>query len=314
MRAAHAEGARGRAQNALTNLGLKPLCCALRVLGALEAPAPDYVAKHAAALVKLLVRLAKEHAQGNPSLILAPQPAQPGQPLRCAPPPSAAVPSSGACALRAPADSRLAHALRLRVRRAPRPPGGPRPTARAPRRRPQDEGGEPEYGTMVWAMCAALKLAAPRVLFTELVKKQFLQARPRPGRPEFTNLLAPACGLLARRAAGRATWGRRPCAQTLVMVITGGPARHVHGAIVLRILAILRDWLLAPPPGGSLTLKEAVLFLQRLAHMLAMGVLRGQTAAAFERVFLQLLLTLCTPSAHPPSPALRAAHGRANAP
>ncbi len=83
------------------------------------------------------------------------------------------------------------------------------------------------------------------------------------------------------------------------MVITGGPARHVHGAIVLRILAILRDWLLAPPPGGSLTLKEAVLFLQRLAHMLAMGVLRGQTAAAFERVFLQLLLTLCTPSAHP---------------
>jgi len=203
MRAAHAEGARGRAQNALTNLGLKPLCCALRVLGALEAPAPDYVAKHAAALVKLLVRLAKEHAQGNPSLILAPQPAQPGQPLRCAPPPSAAVPSSGACALRAPADSRLAHALRLRVRRAPRPPGGPRPTARAPRRRPQDEGGEPEYGTMVWAMCAALKLAAPRVLFTELVKKQFLQARPRPGRPEFTNLLAPACGLLARRAHGR---------------------------------------------------------------------------------------------------------------
>jgi len=108
------------------------------------------------------------------------------------------------------------------------------------------------------------------------------------------------------------------------MVITGGPARHVHGAIVLRILAILRDWLLAPPPGGSLTLKEAVLFLQRLAHMLAMGVLRGQTAAAFERVFLQLLLTLCTPSAHPQARAMipagmrnltqRAAHGRANAP
>ena len=28
---------------------------------------------------------------------------------------------------------------------------------------------------MVWAMCAALKLAAPRVLFTEVIKKQFLQ-------------------------------------------------------------------------------------------------------------------------------------------
>lgn len=83
------------------------------------------------------------------------------------------------------------------------------------------------------------------------------------------------------------------------MVITGGPARHVHGAIVLRILAILRDWLLAPPAGGSLTLKEAVLFLQRLAHMLAMGMLRGQTAAAFERIFLQLLLTLCSPSGQP---------------
>ena len=88
-------------------------------------------------------------------------------------------------------------------------------------------------------------------------------------------------------------------AQTLVMVITGGPARHVHGAIVLRILAILREWLLTPPPGGSLTLKEAVLFMQRLAHLLAAGVLRGQTAVTFERVFLQLLLTLCSPSGHP---------------
>ena len=83
------------------------------------------------------------------------------------------------------------------------------------------------------------------------------------------------------------------------MVITGGPARHVHGAIVLRILAILREWLLTPPHGGSLTLKEAVLFMQRLAHLLAAGVLRGQTAVTFERVFLQLLLTLCSPSGHP---------------
>ena len=97
--------------------------------------------------------------------------------------------------------------------------------------------------------------------------------------------------------------------QTLVMVITGGPARHVHGAIVLRILAILREWLLTPPPGGSLTLKEAVLFMQRLAHLLAAGVLRGQTAVTFERVFLQLLLTLCShsghPQARPPPPPLR---------
>ena len=75
---------RGCAQNVLTPLGLRPLCCTLRMLSTLEGPAPDYVAKHTSALVKLLVRLAKEHAQGNPSLILAPLPPQPGQPPRCA--------------------------------------------------------------------------------------------------------------------------------------------------------------------------------------------------------------------------------------
>ena len=75
-----------RAQNVLAPLSLRPLCCTLRVLAALEGPAPEYVAKHTATLVKLLVRLAKEHAQGNPSLILAPAQPQPGQPPRCAPP------------------------------------------------------------------------------------------------------------------------------------------------------------------------------------------------------------------------------------
>jgi len=50
-------------------------------------------------------------------------------------------------------------------------------SAACPVRRPQDDGGEPEYGTMVWAMCTALKLAAPRVLFTEVIKKQFLQVQ-----------------------------------------------------------------------------------------------------------------------------------------
>ena len=68
----------------LAPLSLRPLCCMLRVLAALEGPAPEYVTKHTATLVKLLVRLAKEHAQGNPSLILAPAQPQPGQPPRCA--------------------------------------------------------------------------------------------------------------------------------------------------------------------------------------------------------------------------------------
>ena len=82
-----------RAQNVLAPLSLRPLCCTLRVLAALEGPAPEYVAKHTATLVKLLVRLAKEHAQGNPSLILAPAQPQPGQPPRCAP----LAPCAAAC-------------------------------------------------------------------------------------------------------------------------------------------------------------------------------------------------------------------------
>ena len=77
----------------LAPLSLRPLCCTLRVLAALEGPAPEYVAKHTATLVKLLVRLAKEHAQGNPSLILAPAQPQPGQPPRCAP----LAPCAAAC-------------------------------------------------------------------------------------------------------------------------------------------------------------------------------------------------------------------------
>lgn len=68
--------------------------------------------------------------------------------------------------------------------------------------------GEPQYGSLVWATRAALRLAADKVLFSAERKKLFLQ--------------------------------------TLVLLITGNAAKHTDPAILMAILAIVRTWLLSP--------------------------------------------------------------------
>ena len=68
--------------------------------------------------------------------------------------------------------------------------------------------GEPQYGSLVWATRAALRLAADKVLFAAERKKLFLQ--------------------------------------TLVLLITGNAAKHTDPAILMAILNIVRTWLLTP--------------------------------------------------------------------
>ncbi|EIE23491.1 hypothetical protein COCSUDRAFT_65942 [Coccomyxa subellipsoidea C-169] len=192
--------------------GLLGVCASLRVLSTLEAFAPDYVARFTPLLVKLLNRVARDHASPG-GLVLDPT----RQPLG----------------------------------RSPREGG---------------DMGEPEYGTLTWATLAALKLAANKVLMQADRKKLFLQ--------------------------------------TLVLLITGNAAKHTDPAILMGILTIVRSWLLNPQPHSaapnkppelvSLTEKEAILFLQRLASLARNGWTRGPLQQRWESTFLEMIHSLCT--------------------
>lgn len=127
-------------------------------LQALAPVAPEYVHKFIPPLVKLMHRIAKDHAQHG--AILA---------------------------------------------QAPRRAGAPAP--------PANQLPQPDYGTLVWAMIAALRLSARRVLTNADTKKAFLQ--------------------------------------TMVLLITSGAARHTDPTLLMEYLRIVRQWLLDPEPGGA---------------------------------------------------------------
>ncbi|BDA47386.1 probable transcription-associated protein 1 [Coccomyxa sp. Obi] len=165
-----------------------------------------------------------------------------------------------------------------RVARDHASPGGlvldPTRQPRGPRE--GGEMGEPEYGTLTWATLAALKLSANKVLFQAERKKLFLQ--------------------------------------TLVLLITGNAAKHTDPAILMGILTIVRSWLLQPiihtapnkpPEAVSLTEKEAILFLQRLASLARNGWMRGPLQQRWETTFLEMIHSLCTATNLPQGDGLR---------
>jgi len=127
---------------------------------------------------------------------------------------------------------------------------------------------DPAYGSLTWSMCAALRLAAHRglVLLHTDHKKLFLH--------------------------------------TLVVLITG--AKATSPAVLMEILMIVRKWLLEPDTAtGCLSVKEAVLFLQRLAQLERSGATQGAIKTEWETNFLSLMHKLCTTNLGPEGEALR---------
>ncbi|KAK9813301.1 hypothetical protein WJX72_012102 [[Myrmecia] bisecta] len=140
-------------------------------------------------------------------------------------------------------------------------------TPRIPLRvRDGEEKWQPEYGQVTWAVQHALRLAAPRVLYYAEHKNLFLR--------------------------------------TLVLLITGNSARHVDAAILMEILLTVRNWLLDKDnPVATLTEKEAVLFLQRLAQLERTGATEGPIKEVWEDTFLDMIHTLVTSPTPPPGMA-----------
>lgn len=126
----------------------------------------------------------------------------------------------------------------------------------------------PDYGTLAWNMVHGLRLAAHHtgVLINTENKKAFMQ--------------------------------------TLAMFMGGGKA--TPQAILMEMLSILQRWLLHPDDKvGYLTIKESILFLQRMAQLERGGATGGELKRIWESTYLDLVHTLCTNEIGPEGELLR---------
>jgi len=76
-----------------------------------------------------------------------------------------------------------------------------------------EEAWQPDYATLTWVVQHSLRLAAPCVLGEQQRKAMFLK--------------------------------------TLVMLITGPASRVTDAAVLMEVLAIVRKWLIDPPPSAG---------------------------------------------------------------
>lgn len=120
-----------------------------------------------------------------------------------------------------------------------------------------DPLAEPEYSSMMWCMSQALTICAPHVLT----------------HPEYKKLLL----------------------QSMILLLTGQGAKCTEPALFMQMLHILEKWLLQPDPEqGSLSPKEAVLFLQRMASLERYGLIDAPMRNLWDKTLLGLLHSLCT--------------------
>lgn len=120
----------------------------------------------------------------------------------------------------------------------------------------EPEVKHPQYGTMTWCISQAVQLCAPRVLMNAENKRLLLQ--------------------------------------TLVLLLTGQGALKADPMLFMLMLRVLENWLLRPEETrGTLTVKEAVLFMQRLAH-LDKTELVASIKGSWDKALLGLLRNLCT--------------------
>lgn len=83
----------------------------------------------------------------------------------------------------------------------------------SPYRGEGEEAWQPDYATLTWVVQHSLRLAAPCVLGEQQRKAMFLK--------------------------------------TLVMLITGPASRVTDAAVLMEVLAIVRKWLIDPPPSAG---------------------------------------------------------------
>ncbi len=76
-----------------------------------------------------------------------------------------------------------------------------------------EEPWQPDYATLTWVVQRSLRLAAPCVLGEAQRKANFLKA--------------------------------------LVLLITGPASRATDPAVLMEVLAIVRTWLISPPPADG---------------------------------------------------------------
>jgi hypothetical protein len=80
--------------------------------------------------------------------------------------------------------------------------------------------------------------------------------------------------------------------QSLILLLTGHGAKWADPLLFLQLLQLLEEWLTQPPL--ALTVKEAILFLQRLAHVDQDRLDNFTMKQAWRKRFLNMLLLLCT--------------------
>jgi transformation/transcription domain-associated protein len=121
--------------------------------------------------------------------------------------------------------------------------------------------GEPEYGTLSWAVTRCLRLCAPRTL----------------NHPDHHKLVL----------------------GQLVSLLVGQYTRFMDPCVFLEVLDIVERWVLRPYPDqqGTLTVKETILVCQRLGLLEKQNILANvepTLRAKIEGAFHKLLHQLCT--------------------
>lgn len=121
---------------------------------------------------------------------------------------------------------------------------------------PADTEGEPEFGTTTWVISTALQLVASRVFQHPESKKLMLQS--------------------------------------LILLLTGNGAKWTDPLLFTQLLHLLDGWLFAHQH-SALSIKEAVLLLQRLAHVDQDRIMSDLVMRhKWQIKFLDLLYRLCT--------------------
>ncbi|WIA37453.1 hypothetical protein OEZ86_014371 [Tetradesmus obliquus] len=118
----------------------------------------------------------------------------------------------------------------------------------------------PEYGTVAWVLNAALLLIGSRAFSNSELKKSMLQS--------------------------------------IIIIITANGAKYNEPVLFMRIMLLYQDWLQLPPQ--LMTVKEAVLLLQRLAYVQDRFDADPATCAKWHCLFLDIVYNICTSSTLPP--------------
>jgi len=147
----------------------------------------------------------------------------------------------------------------------------------------------------------------------EMLLERFKQSRPEGEEPRppwasvyssWTWNIVSAVRLLSRQPMIlQAQEFKKLMLHTVAVLIAGG--KSTPQAVHVEMLEVIKLWLMTPDDKvGHLSVKETVLFLQRLAHLERNGATAGGLKSKWEKDFLDVIQKLCNNNLGPEAPEL----------